>query len=202
MIEEAKTSATYDDSEIRALLGTPSAEGVAATGLHLALENEINRAVLAEQALAVKLENVGTVMDFVGVIHDEELPGAEGYQKGDVIIHKAQEYVFDGSDWQAFGDASINAALISAIDTRVTAAEDAILAINDSNNGILAQAKSYTNEMINGLPAATADSLGMVKVDDETISVDEDGTIAVKAVSTDMLVQGTEELVLYGGTST
>ena len=201
MIEEAKTSATYDDSEIRALLGTPSAEGAAATGLHLALENEINRATLVEQALAVKLENVGTVMDFVGVIHDEELPGAEGYQKGDVIIHKAQEYVFDGSDWQAFGDASINAALISALDTRVTANENAILAINDNNNGILAQAKNYTNEMINGLPAATADSLGMVKVDDETISVDEDGTIAVKAVSTDILVQGTEELVLYGGTS-
>ena len=201
MIADAQSAATYDDSEIRALIGVPASEGIAATGLYGELAAEVVRATAAEQALAKKLENVGTVMDFVGVINADELPGVEGYHKGDVIIHKAQEYVFDGEAWQAFGDASINAALISAIDTRVTATEDAILAINNSDSGILAQAKSYTNEMINGLPAATANSLGMVKVDDETIEVDEEGTISIKAVSTDLLTQGTQELILMGGSA-
>ena len=201
MIADAQSAATYDDSEIRALVGVPASEGVAATGLYGELAAEVVRATAAEQALAKKLENVGTVMDFVGVINTDELPGVEGYHKGDVIIHKAQEYVFDGEAWQAFGDASINAALISALDTRVEANENAILAINNTETGILAQAKSYTNEMINGLPAATANSLGMVKVDDETIKVDEEGTISVKAVSTDLLIQGAQELILMGGSA-
>ena len=199
MIAEAKSEATYDDTELRALVGVPSANGVAATGLHKSLADEIVRATAAEQALSTKLENVGTVMDFVGVINDEELPDTEGYNKGDVIIHKAQEYVFDGIEWQPFGDVSINAALISALDTRVTANEEAIAAINNSENGILAQAKAYTNTMINGLPAATAETLGLVKVDNKTIEVDENGTISVKQISTDLLTNGQEELILFGG---
>ena len=200
MIADAKSEATYDDSELRALVGVPASEGVVASGLHKSLAEEVARATAAEQALADKLANVGTVMDFVGVIEDEELPSVEDYQKGDVIIHKAQEYINDGTSWQPFGDASINAALISALDKRVEANENAIIAINDANNGILALAKAYTNEQINGLPAATAETLGLVKVDNETIQVNE-GEIAVKAVSTDLLTQGTQELILCGGTA-
>lgn len=50
------------------------------------------------------------------------------------------------------------------------------------------------------LPTATAAALGLVKVDDTTIAVNA-GVISVKAVSTDLLTQGTNELVLNGGTS-
>ncbi len=50
------------------------------------------------------------------------------------------------------------------------------------------------------LPTATAAALGLVKVDDTTIAVNA-GVISVKAVSTDLLTQGTEELILNGGTS-
>ena len=49
------------------------------------------------------------------------------------------------------------------------------------------------------LPAATAAALGLVKVDDTSIAVTAEGVISVKAVSTDKLVQGTEELILNGG---
>ena len=49
------------------------------------------------------------------------------------------------------------------------------------------------------LPTATAEALGLVKVDNTSIAVDTEGTISVKAVSTDKLVQGTEEFILNGG---
>ena len=49
------------------------------------------------------------------------------------------------------------------------------------------------------LPAATAEALGLVKVDNTSIAVNAEGVISVKAVSTDKIVQGTEELILNGG---
>ena len=77
---------------------------------------------------------------------------------------------------------------------------NAIAAINDAENGILAQAKTYTNAQIAGLPAATAEKLGLVKVDDTTIKAD-NGVISVKAISTDLLVQGDNQLILCGGSA-
>ena len=49
------------------------------------------------------------------------------------------------------------------------------------------------------LPTATAAALGLVKVDDTSIAVNAAGVISVKAVSTDLLTQGTDELILDGG---
>ena len=48
------------------------------------------------------------------------------------------------------------------------------------------------------IPAATSEAFGLVKVDGTTIKATE-GVIGVKAVSTDLLVQGTDELVMDGG---
>lgn len=53
---------------------------------------------------------------------------------------------------------------------------------------------------IPSIPAATTSTLGLVKVG-ETISVNEEGTINVSKVSTDILVQGEQELVLNGGSA-
>ena len=50
------------------------------------------------------------------------------------------------------------------------------------------------------LPAATAERLGGIKAS-ESIAVAADGTATVAKVSTDVLIQGTDELILYGGTS-
>ena len=76
----------------------------------------------------------------------------------------------------------------------------AIATINNETTGILAVSKKYTDDAIAGLPAATAETLGLVKVDNVTIQANE-GVISVKEISTDLLVQGTEELVLCGGTA-
>ena len=48
------------------------------------------------------------------------------------------------------------------------------------------------------IPAATAVALGLVKVDDQTIKA-VDGVISIKEVSTDLLKQGTDTLVLNCG---
>ena len=60
-------------------------------------------------------------------------------------------------------------------------------------------ANTYTDEQIGAIPAATAAALGLVKVDDVTIQAAADGTISVKAISTDLLVQGTDTLVFNCG---
>lgn len=48
------------------------------------------------------------------------------------------------------------------------------------------------------IPAATAEALGLVKVDGESI-VATDGVISVNAISTDKLVQGSDTLIMDGG---
>lgn len=48
------------------------------------------------------------------------------------------------------------------------------------------------------IPAATAEALGLVKVDGESI-VSNEGVISVKSVSTDLLVQGSDTLIMDGG---
>ena len=49
------------------------------------------------------------------------------------------------------------------------------------------------------IPAATSEALGLARPDTKTLSVDEQGVFSIKAVSTDLLVEGEDELILYGG---
>lgn len=65
--------------------------------------------------------------------------------------------------------------------------------------------KTYIDESIAAiptyeLPAATADNLGGIKAS-KSIAVATDGTATVAKVTTDVLAQGTEELVLNGGSA-
>lgn len=87
----------------------------------------------------------------------------------------------------------------AAMAADIAANKTAIAAINNETTGILALAKKYTDDSITGLPLATGEVVGLVKVDNKTIQAAEDGTISVKAISTDLLTQGTQELVLDGG---
>ena len=77
----------------------------------------------------------------------------------------------------------------------------AIAAINHETTGILAVAKAYTDAEIAGLPAATAEALGLVKFDDATIKMNESNQLYVAKVSTDVLEQGSQTLVLNGGSA-
>jgi hypothetical protein len=63
--------------------------------------------------------------------------------------------------------------------------------------GTLQSAKDYTDAQI---PAALA-AYKVKDVDNTTLQLSETGVASVKAVSTDLLIQGTEELVLNGGSA-
>ena len=76
-----------------------------------------------------------------------------------------------------------------------------IAAIIDADTGILAKANKYTDDKIAGIPAATADALGLVKYDNKTIKKDETDHLYVAEVSTDLLVQGSKTLILNGGSA-
>lgn len=72
--------------------------------------------------------------------------------------------------------------------------------LNGDGEGSVNKKISDAIAAIPSIPAATTSALGLVKVG-ETISVDGEGTINVAKVSTDVLVQGENELVLMGGSA-
>lgn len=81
----------------------------------------------------------------------------------------------------------------------ITANEKAIETINDVTiPAAIASANSYTDSAIAALGMA---NYKVKDVDGTTLQVSEAGVASVKAVSTDSLVQGTDELVLCGGTA-
>lgn len=90
----------------------------------------------------------------------------------------------------------------AAMANRITVNENAIAAINNETNGILAQSKAYTNEAIAALPVATAEVLGLVKFDNTSIKMNESNQLYVAKVSTDVLEQGSQTLILNGGSAT
>lgn len=120
-------------------------------------------------------------------------------------INKAHEHanktVLDGitaeqvAKWDAT-DTAIGEAVeagVAELDFTDTAVAGQYVDKVDQENGVIKPHRV-------ALPTATAAALGLVKVDDTTIAVNA-GVISVKAVSTDLLTQGTNELVLNGGTS-
>ena len=88
----------------------------------------------------------------------------------------------------------------AAMANKIAANEKAIADINNETTGILATAKSYANALFAGIPAATADALGLVRADNVSI-VNNEGVLSVGAVSTDLLTQGTQEFILNGGSA-
>lgn len=100
------------------------------------------------------------------------------------------------ADWIA-NDESGAAAMAKSITANTTAIE----AINNETTGILATANAYADALFKDIPAATADALGLVRADNTSI-INNAGVLSVGAVSTDLLIQGTQELILNGGSAT
>lgn len=106
------------------------------------------------------------IMNFRGVVTPSEAGFAADVavitspQNGDVILYGEYEYIYNGTKWEQFGDAT----------------------------GAIATAKAYTD----------AEIAKIHTVDNDTIKLNENKAYVAK-VSTDVLVQGTQELVLCGG---
>lgn len=119
-------------------------------------------------------------------------------------INKAHEHanktVLDGitaekvAKWDA-ADTAIGDAVeagVAALDFTDTAVAGQYVDKVDQVNGVIQPHRV-------DLPTATAAALGLVKVDGTSIAVNTAGVISVKAVSTDLLTQGTDDLILDGG---
>lgn len=128
-VEEATTIANTAVSTFKTSTFDPLAERVTAvetkaSANETAITNLKNTEVKANAEAIAKLAqdigNVANVMNFRGVSSSETV-GADitDPQNGDVIIFGEAEYVYDGSKWVKFGDASDNATAISDLQDRV-----------------------------------------------------------------------------------
>lgn len=223
LISAAQSAATYDDSEVRGLIAGNSSsikaiynkDGDVATGI---LASEIARVeglVSAEKSRAEGIEanhesriaemetfwaaaddpegtidKLAEIVNYINSDKDGALDMAADIQaNSDAIaaIYKAAE-----------GEVPASGVLVT-LEGKVTENTQAIAAINNEITGVLAVAKKYTDDSIAGLPAATAEALGLVKYDNSTIKMNDNKQLYVAQVSTDLLVQGTQTLVLNGG---
>ena len=211
----AKTAEEANANAIAAIY-TPEKDGVAASGV---LADEIARAVQADEinAKAIKdladlIGNVTNIMNFRGVVtsteagFNEDVKTITDPKDGDVILYGEKEYVYNDGNWTLFGDATGNAAAITALADRVSVIENAdlpgaIAGISDRIKAIedadlpgaiakaLTDANAYTDAAIAALP------------DGKTIIINSDKKLEVNEVSTDLLVQGKLTLVLNGGSA-
>ena len=144
-------------------------DGADATGL---LANEIARAKAAEQANA----------DAIALLTENPTEAIDSVKE--LIAHVNEQ----GTE-------------VAGIITRLDG-HDSILA-GIGGEGEKATVKAYVDDAIAAiptyeLPAATTSALGGIKAS-ESIAVAADGTATVAKVTTDVLVNGTEEFVLNGG---
>lgn len=213
LIADAKSEASYNDTEVRNLISANSdaiaaiyhVDGGTKTGV-LATEiarveglisTETGRAQGAEALLADRL-------DTVEAFWEEAI--RDGDEKNVIdTLKEIQEYIESDESGASAMAASIkaNSDAIAAIYhvaedgtesgalvTKIAGVESSIAAINNAETGILAQAKKHTNDSIAAL---------LVKdVDNKTIKLNE-GKAYVAEVSTDLLVQGVAELRLIAG---
>ena len=184
----------HTKSEISAITGTPTegktlvqmiSEAQAAatyddTEVRGLITAEASRAAAAEKANADEIARVNGVL----------VAALDNNQEGLDSIKELADWI------------NTHGTQASAMSEAITANTNAIAAINHESTGILATAKSYTDTQIAAIPAATAEALGLVKFDNTTIAMNESNQLYVKKVSTDILEQGSQTLILNGGSAT
>ena len=204
-IAKAQSAATYDDTAVKASIEAiyKAGEGEnAATGV---LANEIARATAAEAANAKSIadltaanDNVSNIMNFRGVVtvteagFEEDIKTITDPKDGDVIIYGEQEYVYNGG-WVLFGDASGNAAAITALTARVEANETAV---KTTLPGAIAQtltdAKAYTDQQITALGMANYTVKSVVSGHEALVVNNVDGVVTIGFA---------DEIILNGGSA-
>lgn len=168
-----------------------------------ALEAEAKRAKEAEAAnaksiadLTAAIDNVSNIMNFRGVVEateagfEEDIKTITDPKDGDVIIYGEQEYVYNGG-WVLFGDATGNAAAITALTARVEANETAV---KTTLPGAIAQtltdAKAYTDQQITALGMANYTVKSVVSGHEALTVNNVDGVVTIGFA---------DEIVLNGG---
>ena len=139
---------------------------------------EAERALAAEQAISGRLVTVETFFKAV------ETPDETIDTLAEIV-----KYIED--------DKSAASGMLASINANTTAIE----AINSTTDGILIKAQKYTDEKVAAIPTATEGVLGLIKYDNATIKKNESDQLYVAQVSTDILVNGSNELILNGGSA-
>lgn len=227
MIADAQTAATYDDTEVRNLITAEANRADAAEKANKALIDE-NAADIAANALLISANdaaikaNTQSITNNTNEINriDAALKAAiendgEGLDSIKELAVWIEEHGTDAAEMaqsieanrtaiEAINDAEngILAQVNALANGAVKDNTEAIEAINNTENGILAQAKAHTNAQIAAIPVATAEVLGLVKYDDVSIKMNESNQLYVAKVSTDILEQGEQVLILNGGSAT
>lgn len=197
--KKANSADVYTKSEINAITGTLE-EGKSLVQMIEEAKSEASYDDTSIRALIQSNTNAITVLNGDVNTDGSVAKIAAAAAKAEVAIvvgaaPEAMDTLEEVALWIA-NDKSGAAAMANDIAANKTA----IAAINNETTGILAVSKKYTDDAIAGLPAASASALGLVKVDNVTIQSNE-GVISVKSVSTDLLTQGAEELILCGGSA-
>ena len=179
MIADAQSAATYDDTKVKEDIqkNATAIENITKEGgaIAVAVKAEADRAAEAEQALADDIAEINALLNTVS---------------SEDNITSLKELAI----WveEHGGEASKMAESIKAN-------ADAIELINDAENGILVQAKAHSDANLATAKAYTDAEIAKIHgVDDKTIKLAENKAY-VAEVSTDILVQGAQELVLCGG---
>jgi hypothetical protein len=232
-IAKAQTAATYNDTEVRTLIGNNATaiENIikTETGAIAVAKAEALKAVsdLGSGAVATNAANIKKNTDAIDILNgDNKTEGSVDYK----IVQEVAKILNDNdaNDIDTLEEIAAwiknDTAGVADLNRRITANETAIGLINNETSGILAQAKADTAAQIAALKladtyevkGAAATALGEAKdytdtaltaykvkdVDGTSLKVSEAGVASVNQVSTDMLVQGTQTLVLNGGSAT
>ena len=179
MIADAQAAATYNDTKVKEDIqkNATAIENITKEGgaIAVAVKAEADRAAEAEQALADDIAEINALLNTVS---------------SEDNITSLKELAI----WveEHGGEASKMAESIKAN-------ADAIELINDAEKGILVQAKAHSDANLATAKAYTDAEIAKIHgVDDKTIKLAENKAY-VAEVSTDILVQGAQELVLCGG---
>lgn len=224
MIANAKSEATYDDSEVRGLIGNNASaisaiysdNGETKTGVLVTEIARVEGLVSAEASRASGIESaLDTRLETVEAFWTEAL--RDGDEKNVVdTLKEIQEYITSDETGAAAMAASIksNSDAIAAIYTPANGDTPAsgtlvteiarIEGKADTNASAIAAINNAETGILAQAKKHTNDSIAalLVKdVDNKTIKLDE-GKAYVAEVSTDLLVQGIQTLHLNGGTAT
>lgn len=112
-----------------------------------------------------KVGDVTNIMNFRGVSATDPSTGIVTIGEevitpaiGDVVIYNAKEFVYADGKWNEYGDASVNAAEITALSGRVTTAEGKITTLEGT-----------VGDATKGLVKAVADNTSNITTLDNTV---------------------------------
>lgn len=195
--KKANATDVYNKSEIGTITeGKTLVEMIADAKSEATYDDTVIKADIKKNADAIAILNSDVTTN--GSVKAEAKAAADAAVAAVVdSAPEAMDTLKEVADWIANDESGA-----AAMANRITANETAINAINHVDTGILANAKKYTDDAIAGLPIATADALGLVKFDNDSVKMNENNQLYVAKVSTDVLKQGENVLILNGGSAT